>query len=279
VSLEESILELQELKEAIEAGLKCRISEYPEDAPVIREAIAYSLDGGKRLRGAILLSLFRDLGGTGDPLPFALAMEMIQAYSLVHDDLPCMDDDDMRRGKPTCHKKFGEAVGLLTGDALLTLAFKTAAQSDLPLDRIVSGIEILAEGAGRMVDGQVLDLQSADRDIRQMYRLKTGKLFETSAKLGAVLAGRPDAVDRASTWGRSFGYSYQILDDLDDLGAEDKNTLVQLIGVQAAKEEAASGLRASLEAVQPDWFVAKLSRYYLKILTSNLKQNPRSDII
>lgn len=280
---EDLLAELRELKGSIDRALGEVISRYPcGDIPLIRDAMSYALEGGKRLRGAIVLSTFRSLGGKGDAMPFALAMEMVQAYSLVHDDLPCMDDDDMRRGKPTCHKKFGQAVALLTGDALLTLAFETAASARLSPDRVAAGILTLARGAGAagMVGGQVLDLHlEAGRGgasetyptdmVRAMYGLKTGKLFETASALGAILAGADlGEIRRVSCWGSLFGYAYQVLDDLEDLvqgGKEGgKDTLVRRTSPETAREEAAECLRRSLEVADPGWLTANLSRYYLE---------------
>lgn len=302
--------ELGFLKESIDKALDAAINGYPCDVPLIREAMAYSVEGGKRLRGAIVLSTYRSLGGDGDAMPFALAIEMIQAYSLVHDDLPCMDDDDMRRGRPTCHKKYGEAIGVLAGDALLTLAFETAASSDLPPYRVVEGVKALAYGAGAagMVGGQVLDLQPeaircgacpgdasandpvdvadpadsadpanladpaaqadpADR-VRLMYRLKTGRLFETAARLGAILAGAPaKTVERVGEAGMCFGFSYQILDDIEDSaqgGMEDKKTtLPRTISLEKAREEAIGGFQRCKQLTDPGWLLARLADHYL----------------
>ncbi|HHX27453.1 MAG: polyprenyl synthetase family protein [Bacillota bacterium] len=288
MSSEDLTRELGLLKESIDKAMGAAVSGYRCDVPLIREAMAYSAGGGKRLRGAIVLSTYASLGGDGDAMPFALAMEMVHAYSLVHDDLPCMDDDDMRRGRPTCHRKYGEAIGVLAGDALLTLAFETAASSDLPPYRVVEGIRALAYGAGAagMVGGQVLDLQPgistgggpsvhrgsngddpADR-VRLTYRLKTGRLFETAAKLGAILAGAPaTTVARAGEAGMCFGFAFQIMDDIDDSvqgGSEDqKDTLVKRVSLDAARREAASALERSIRLAGPDWFLARLSKHYL----------------
>lgn len=267
--------ELLVFKKSIDAGLVRTAAEYPCDGiPLIRDAMLYSLEGGKRLRGTVILSLFKDLAGFGDAMPFALAMEMIQAYSLVHDDLPCMDDDDFRRGMPTCHKKYGQAVAVLTGDALLTLAFETAASARISPELTIRGIRALAEGAGAagMVGGQVIDLQSKPGSVfqadavRAMYRLKTGRLFETSARIGCVLAGAGHSeTERISAWGSHFGYAYQILDDLDDMEEEDdKDTLVKIIGADAVRKEAVESLRKSLECVRPEWLLARLSRRFLE---------------
>jgi geranylgeranyl diphosphate synthase type II len=305
--LEDFIRELECLRKAIDEAMEGALLGYPCDVPLIREAMVYSAEGGKRLRGAIVLSTYKDLGGDGDAMHFALAIEMIQAYSLVHDDLPCMDDAEMRRGRPACHKKFGEAMGVLAGDALLTLAFETAASSDLPPYRVVEGIKALAYGAGAagMVGGQVLDLQPeaircgacpggpsangragaagpsdsdspgdladpenlADR-VRLMYRLKTGRLFETAAKLGAILAGAPAAtVERAAEAGMHFGFAFQILDDIEDAAQggveEDKDTLLKRISLEKAREEAIMGFQRCKQLAGSGRLLARLADHYL----------------
>jgi geranylgeranyl diphosphate synthase type II len=317
--LEDLFKELGGLKRAIDEAIEAAVDGYRCDVPLIREAMAYSTEGGKRLRGAIVLSTYKSLGGDGDAMPFALAIEMIQAYSLVHDDLPCMDDAEMRRGRPACHRKFGEAMGVLAGDALLTLAFETAASADLPPYRVVEGIKALAYGAGAagMVGGQVLDLRPdavrcgasggetsandragaadpSDSDspgdldrpgdpdgpgdlagpenpahrVRLMYRLKTGRLFETAAKLGAILAGAPaGTVERAAEAGMCFGLAYQILADIEDSaqgGAEDrKDTLPKRISLEKVREEAVMDLQRCKNLAGSGWLLERLADYYL----------------
>lgn len=232
-------------------------------APPLGEAMTYALDGGKRLRGAILLSFFETLGGhVTDALNFAAAMEMIHGYSLVHDDLPCMDNDDFRRGKPSCHRAFGYSMALLAGDALLTLAFEIAASSPgLPPQAVVNGIIALSRAAGPsgMVGGQVLDLalegkMGSPLHVREMYRMKTGALFGAAARTGALLAGGgSDEVESADKWGTLFGYAFQVADDLDDLAQggkeEDKDTLAKETSPETACKEAEEALQSSLAAL------------------------------
>ncbi len=270
---------LSRYRNLIDETLDRFLADYPCDVASLKEAMIYAASGGKRLRGALALSVCEELGGQArDALNFALAIEMVQAYSLVHDDLPCMDDDDFRRGKLTCHRKFGEALALLCGDALLTLAFEAASSSPIPRDRVVEGICLLAEAAGAsgMVGGQVLDLSLEDGlsgpgIVKRMYRMKTGELFGASAGLGAVAAGACQAVrDAAVAWGRSFGYAYQIIDDLEDAaqgGKEaDKDTLVKETSAREAALEAREALEESLALLAPlgdgSVFAAGLSRHY-----------------
>ncbi len=242
--------------------------------PVLADAMVYALEGGKRLRGAILLSFFDALEAPGvskgDVLNFAAALEMIQAYSLVHDDLPCMDNDDFRRGKPSCHKQFGYATALLAGDALLTAAFEVAASAiaspqgrppALPPERVVRAIAILAQAAGPagMVGGQVRDLVMEGRAmgadlVREMYSLKTGALFRAAARIGAVLAGASrDEEEAAAKWGSLFGYAFQVLDDLEDATQsqteETKDTLVRETSPGEARREAQEALTAALNVL------------------------------
>ncbi|MGE5580382.1 MAG: polyprenyl synthetase family protein [Bacillota bacterium] len=283
-----SIAVLYRYKDMIDSRLH-ELSKNFGPEPVLVEAMSYALDGGKRLRGAILLSFSEALGGSpDDALDFAAALEMIQAYSLVHDDLPCMDNDDFRRGKPSCHKQFGYATALLAGDALLTAAFEVAASSAatsprLPSDRIVRAITVLSQAAGPagMVGGQVLDLAmegralGADR-VREMYNLKTGALFQAAARIGAVLAGASqDQEEAAARWGSLFGYAFQVLDDLEDASQsqteEEKDTLVRETSPDDARKEAEEALTAALTALERfggrDTLARHLTAEYLKRAT------------
>lgn len=165
------------------------------------EAMKYSLvNGGKRLRPVLCLEFAKACGGDRfDALDFACAVEYIHTYSLIHDDLPCMDDDDMRRGKPSCHKQFGEATALLAGDALLTHAFQIVAGAELDDSKIALACGLLAQNAGvqGMVGGQVIDLkyESESPDLRQLlsvHRLKTGALISAACLLGCIAAGSDD---------------------------------------------------------------------------------------
>ena len=231
------------------------------------EAMSYSLlSGGKRIRPILLLEFYRLFGRQdSNALNFAAAIEMIHTYSLIHDDLPCMDNDDMRRGRPSCHKAFGEDTALLAGDALLNYAFETAAKAfDMEPDNrnIGKAMQILATKAGiyGMVGGQVVDVQSEDSgDITKekldfIYRLKTGALIESSMLIGAVLAGatknEQNTIEKAAT---EVGLAFQIQDDILDvtstlevlgkpIGSDEKNhkaTYVSFEGLEKAKEDVA----------------------------------------
>lgn len=227
------------------------------------QAMKYSLlSGGKRIRPILLLEFYALCGGKGDnALNFAAALEMIHTYSLIHDDLPCMDNDDMRRGRPSCHKAFGEDTALLAGDALLTLAFKTAAETDgIPSDRVMKAIAVLAENAGisGMVGGQVEDLAfeksgATIEQLRGMYLKKTSCLLSAGAVCGSILAGADEEeLKYAAEYAEKLGLAFQIIDDILDctsdektlgkpIGSDAKNgktTYVTLLGIDGAKAEA-----------------------------------------
>lgn len=233
----------------------------PYDAA--KEAMIYSLtSGGKRIRSILVLEFCRINGGDiNKALPIAAAIEMIHAYSLIHDDLPCMDDDEMRRGKPSCHAKFGESTALLAGDALLTLAFEvisTASTIDmLSAEGCLRAIRVLASCAGidGMVGGQVMDLLDEGKVIDEQtlnvtHLKKTGALIKAACKLGVIAAnGSAAEMKKAEEFAQSFGLAFQIVDDiLDVIGDEKtlgkpngsdadnrKTTYVTLYGLESAK--------------------------------------------
>lgn len=224
------------------------------------DAMRYSLlQGGKRLRPFILKSFYNLAGGSGDAfVNFAAALEMIHTYSLIHDDLPSMDNDDFRRGKPSCHKQFDEATALLAGDALLTKAFEIAANTkDIPSNLVVEGIKELAflSGADGMIGGQVVDLAIENEivpveTVLQMYKKKTGALLVAAAKIGTILAGGNEEMKAAAEeYAINLGIAFQIQDDILDVigdakllgkpvGSDAKNeksTYVALRGLEQAK--------------------------------------------
>ncbi len=197
-----------------------------------------TLNGGKRIRPVLLLEFYKLCGNDDDcAYNFACALEMIHSYSLVHDDLPCMDNDDMRRGKPSCHKAFGESTALLCGDALLTEAFSVASKTlGLPSERVVKALSHLATSAGvaGMIGGQVIDMadnSASDDDVLfEMYRLKTGALLKTACAIGCILAGADDQhIAIAEKFGENLGIAFQIIDDILD-GISDTKTLGKTAG-------------------------------------------------
>ena len=213
------------------------------EAPRLGEAIRYSLEaGGKRVRPVLCLLASEAVGGTvAQALPGALALEYVHTYSLIHDDLPAMDDDDLRRGRPTNHKVFGEGHAILAGDALLTEAFGVLASAALEPVRRANALALLAEGAGwrGMAGGQALDLEgekhSAPPDLehlRLIHRLKTGALLRASLEIGAVLGGATPA-DRSAlrAYGAAIGLAFQIQDDILDATATEAE-----LGKRAGKD-------------------------------------------
>ena len=202
---------------------------------VLFEAEKYSLlAGGKRIRPFITLQVCEALGGDrAAAKPFAAALEMIHPYSLIHDDLPCMDNDDMRRGKPTNHKVYGEATALLAGDALLTRAFLTAASNPhVGAETAREAVRLLAEAAGDegMIGGQTIDLDGEKRrldfgELLTLHRLKTGALIRCAALLGALAAGygrgSKEAVE-AATYAEGIGLAFQVVDDILDATATEE---------------------------------------------------------
>ena len=255
-----------------------RINELlPESDKEYKSAVSaarYSLlNGGKRIRPVILLEFYRLCGGNHKgAVDFAAALEMIHTYSLIHDDLPCMDNDDFRRGKPSCHKAYGETTALLAGDLLLTHAFSVASLvEDIPADRVLKSISVLAQKAGinGMVGGQVIDLEiekkGADIDtVRDMYLLKTGALLEAAAIIGCVLAGAArEKIAAAEKYAANLGLAFQIIDDILDstgdekllgkpVGSDEKNskvTYVSKYGVEKSRQIAAELTNQALTAL------------------------------
>lgn len=249
--------ELSTYLDAVNRALETYLADVSDGQDIVLEAMRYSVEnGGKRVRPMLTLEFCRVCGK--DPsaaLPFACALEMVHTYSLIHDDLPCMDNDDFRRGKPSCHKQFGESYALLAGDGLLTLAFETLTRAELPESDICRAVRTLAACAGirGMIGGQVLDLLSEESApdyalLEKIDRLKTGALMEAAVLLGCIAAGVTDetVLCAAQTYAQSIGLAFQIVDDILDvtgneaelgkpIGSDEKNqkvTFVRLLGLQ-----------------------------------------------
>ena len=261
--------------------------EYHE--PIVLDAMKYSLmNGGKRIRPVLTLEFCRLCGGKiEDALPFACAIEMIHTYSLIHDDLPCMDNDSMRRGKPSCHVEYGESYALLAGDALLTYAFEYALNSSFGASNpkaALEAVKILAglAGVSGMIGGQVVDLKSEGKNVgldvlRTMDSLKTGALIKAAALMGTVIGGGNEEQKKAAVqYAENLGQAFQIVDDILDVTADEaelgkpvgsdkesgKSTYVSLLGLdrsqQIADELTEKAVRA-LELFDDTQFLAELA--------------------
>lgn len=250
---------------AVEERLKLCVPEDKLMQAALFDSMRYSLlAGGKRIRPVLLLEFCRLCGGNPSAaLPFACAVEMIHTYSLIHDDLPCMDDDSMRRGRPSNHVVFGEAEALLAGDALQTLAFETMLSPEsiraAGAARAAEAAGVLARAAGArgMAGGQEIDLKSGERlfteeVLRRMDELKTGALIRASAEAGCVLAGaNEEKLEAARLYSSSLGLAFQIVDDIldetessEELGkpagsdrGNGRNTYVSFMGLDSARRE------------------------------------------
>jgi geranylgeranyl diphosphate synthase type II len=280
---------LEPTRRRFEAGLQAFVAGL-EGPTRLQEAMGYVLSaGGKRVRPVLLLSaaeLFPLDGPLGrlDPIPAACALELVHTYSLVHDDLPAMDDDDLRRGRPTCHKAFGEALAILTGDALLTEAFGLLARGHAPAERTLAAVAELCQAAGAagMIGGQVLDTLETGKalelhEVERIHRLKTGALLTAAVRIGGLLGGAgQDDLAALTRYARQLGLAFQVADDLLDVSGQDdqlgktagkdramgKTTYADLLGqedgwryARALAEEARAALRrfggqaAALEAM------------------------------
>ncbi len=242
----------------------------------IHKAMRYSLfAGGKRLRPILCLAAAEACGGTiAKALPPACAVECIHTYSLIHDDLPAMDNDDFRRGRATCHKVFGDGIAILAGDALLTIAFEIATQTEVSIDYDLAEIirEIaLAAGSRRLIAGQVADLEGEGKphtraQLRYIHENKTAALLTTSVRLGAMSAdATPTQLSAVSDFGRSLGLAFQVIDDILDvtqtsekLGksagkdvAAQKATYPAVIGLEKSRVEAARLTKLAHDALAP----------------------------
>lgn len=219
----------------IDKEIKRLLSKRDDDYPMLFDSMLYSANGGgKRIRPCLTLEFCRMLGGNMDAaLTLAAALEMVHTYSLIHDDMPCMDNDDLRRGKPTNHKVFGEATAMLAGDALLTEAFAAVSGCEaLGVQERLEAVKVISKAAGvwGMIGGQQLDLLGEQNKLtpelhNKMNLLKTGALIKAAAQLGCVSAGADDDItSKACVYAENVGLAFQVTDDLLDDGSEDGKT-------------------------------------------------------
>ena len=298
---------LQEKKEIVDSALEKYFPNRPASAgegvfpTSLHKAIQYSLfAGGKRIRPILSMAAFEAVGGKGGGiLPFACALEMIHTYSLIHDDLPALDNDDYRRGKPTCHKVFGEAIGILAGDALLTEAFKLMTDRAIQEFSVRDGglvldvINEVAQAAGLlgMVGGQVLDIESEGKEadlptLQYIHTHKTGALILVSVRVGAKLGGaNGETLKTLTHYGERVGLAFQIADDILNIEGKaallgkktgsdlsrGKATYPALLGLEESKRRAKELVDLAVKAIEsfgPEadplreiaWFI--LSREY-----------------
>jgi len=269
---------LNEKKEFVDSALERYFPRETESTSTIHKAIRHSLfAGGKRIRPILAIAAFEAAGGKGDGiLPYGCALEMIHTYSLIHDDLPGIDNDDFRRGKPTCHKVFGEAIAILAGDALLTEAFKLMTDRsdrhqrlDEPLILDIVNKVAQAAGISGMVGGQAMDIESEGREVdlptlQSIHTRKTGALILVSIQIGGMLGGAKEETLKVLThYGERVGLAFQIVDDI--LNVEGKAALLgkstggdlskrkatypSLFGIEESKRKAKELVRLAVDAL------------------------------
>ncbi len=282
----------QERLQLVEAQLEKELKANPSLDPKLGEAMEYSLmAGGKRMRPMLLMAAADAVGGRGtDFLTAACAMEMIHTYSLIHDDLPAMDNDDYRRGKLTNHKVYGDGMAVLAGDALLTLAFEVVLRQEAdPAVKLAVAKEFaIAAGQSGMVGGQAMDLEAEGQKIdmetlKQLHMGKTGALFHAAIRSGAMLAGASEEELAAlTTYADKFGLAFQITDDILDVTGDealigkpvgsdernDKSTYVTLTSLEEARKLAEETVAEAVAALAPlgekAGFLRELVEYLLK---------------
>lgn len=294
MSEEELRRRLNHYREQVEARLQQLVPEETPEAESVGNAMRWSLfAGGKRLRPLLLLATAGELGASADVLlDTACALEMIHTYSLIHDDLPSMDDDDLRRGRPTCHVRFGEAKAILAGDALQTLAFQAIAEDEkLSSEVRVRLLGEVARAAGTpdgMIAGQALDLAAESRavtglELERIHRLKTGALITCAARSGAIIAGaHASELEAITRYSSALGLLFQITDDLLDVtgSAKDlgktpgkdarssKATYPALYGLDASRERAEAAYTdacAALDEIErPTPLLRAIARFILE---------------
>lgn len=254
------------------------------------EAMKYSLSaGGKRIRPVLTAEFCRVCGGDPeDAVPAACALEMIHTFSLIHDDLPCMDDDDMRRGKPSCHAAFGEATALLAGDALLNFAYEVIIGGGLPAETKLALISELSAAVGMngMIGGQVIDTvfegEMTEAALLEMYSMKTGALLRAACKMGCTAAGADSEKSAAAElYAEKLGLAFQIIDDILDVTGDEKLlgkpigsdsgnkkiTYVTLNGIENSRKTAETLTDEALEALnafEDNGFLKELTLFLLK---------------
>ena len=282
---------LESYSDLVDSRLEVLLEGQEKAVQDLTDAMRYStMIGGKRVRPVLVLEFCRVCGGDPDhALDLACALEMIHTSSLIHDDMPCMDNDDMRRGQPSCHKKFGENTALLAGDALEAYAFEVAAGADLPAKAVVEAVKLLAKATGPygMLGGQIMDVENESRDDVALDRLeathqkKTGALIRVACELGCIAAGASKELRKAAVeYGKNLGLAFQVCDDILDVTGnelllgkpvgsdeeEEKATYVTLLGLDAEKQTAkdyTDQAYQALEAFDENGFLRDLTESLL----------------
>ncbi len=283
---------LESYSDLIDSRLEVLLEGREKPVQELTDAMRYStMIGGKRIRPVLVLEFCRVCGGDPEQaLAFACALEMIHTSSLIHDDLPCMDNDDLRRGQPSCHKKFGEPAALLAGDALEAFAFETAAAADLRPKLVLEAVRLLAQATGPygMLGGQILDTENEKLpavDVARLeatHRKKTGALIRAACVLGCIAAGASEEQKRAADdYGAALGMAFQIRDDILDVtgqeqllgkpvgsdAEEEKPTYVTLLGLEEAARQAERYTEEAflaLDRFEETGFLEDLTRWLLE---------------
>ena len=267
---------LKTMAAEVDAALDDFLPKEKERPSTIHAAMRYSVfAGGKRLRPILCIASAEACGGEiSDALPPACAVELMHTYSLVHDDLPAMDDDDLRRGRPTCHKVYGEGMAVLCGDALLTEAFIVLSQTTAT--KRYGAREYVAElavtgGSKKLIGGQVMDLEGEGKkltkqDLVRIHEAKTAALLTTSLRLGAMTANaKPEKLQAVTDFGHALGLAFQVIDDILDVtqstevlgktagkdAAVEKTTYPSVLGLEASRKEAAKLTKQAMAALEP----------------------------
>lgn len=280
-------------KQKLEKYIKSVFEQEKVLQQTVLSAMEYSImNGGKRLRGILVMHCAEIFGSDMETsLPVAAAIEMVHAYSLIHDDLPCMDNDDFRRGMPSCHKAFDEATALLAGDALLTLAFEKISDANISSDKKVKLIKLLSNSAGAygMIGGQQIDLESENKDISieiltTLHRLKTGALIKAAVGMGCILGNcSDDDYKKMQEYAENVGLAFQITDDMLDVTANEeelgkpinsdsknnKTTFVTKYGYEKSRELATQLIAKAVDNLY-NIDVIKEKEYFLKELAEKI---------
>ncbi len=283
-----SFLEID--KNLIDSAMSQTLVSESSDFNLIVDSMRYSALGGKRLRGILTLEFAKMFGcEIEESMPYAVAVECIQAYSLIHDDLPCMDNDDMRRGKPSCHIAFGEANALLAGDALLTHAFSAISENESAKkhpERAIKAIKCLSGFAGfrGMVGGQVLDLEAAEKEVDGktlwlIHKLKTVALIRSAVLMGCYAAGADEELCSCSEkYAEEFGFAFQIIDDILDFDGNydtcELNSYVKVHGIEKAREDALAHIDSAdkvLAELRKNGYNTENFKYLLDFLVKRMK--------